>query len=464
MSTTIFTQTSSFAADSITPVGLYLSLRNKHRFPCLLESNDYHSRSNSKSFIGLDPLVSITLKNTALYIVIADSESILPFQNAATALQLVQEQLDQIAFSTASALNGFLSYFSFEYAQLVEGTLPLTNDYDLPLAQFTLFKTLIVLDHFRDTGTVFHNALEEQKMSNQQLSDALNDLLVQHTQQPLPFECVAEETSPQTDTQFLTLVDQALTNIQRGNVFQLVVSRRFEQAFFGDDFEVYRSLRRLNPSPYLFYLDFEYARLFGSSPETQIALTNGAAEIHPIAGTIRKSGDETVDQNAIHALLADEKENAEHTMLVDLARNDLSKYSDDVKVVSYKEVQHFSHVIHLVSKVMAETAVAPLTLFNGTFPAGTLSGTPKPMALNLLAQCEPHARGFYGGAVGFISSNGNANLAIVIRSALSKNNRLYYQAGAGVVLDSVPENELQEVNNKLGAIRSAVQHTQTVML
>lgn len=242
------------------------------------------------------------------------------------------------------------------------------------------------------------------------------------------------------------------------------MSRRFEQAFFGDDFEVYRTLRRLNPSPYLFYLDFEHARLFGSSPETQIALTNGKAEIHPIAGTIRKTGNEVAEQMAIAGLLDDEKENAEHTMLVDLARNDLSKYSDAVKVVSYKEVQHFSHVIHLVSKVIAETSVDPLTLFNGTFPAGTLSGTPKPMALDLLATQEPHARGFYGGAVGFISSNGNANLAIIIRSALSKNNRLYYQAGAGVVLDSVPENELQEVNNKLGAIRAAVQQTQTVTL
>jgi anthranilate synthase component 1 len=314
------------------------------------------------------------------------------------------------------------------------------------------------LDHFRDSGTVFHNSFEPTTEALK-----LEDLLFQQALQPLPFLCVSEETSALSDSQFLELVDHSLENIRRGNVFQLVVSRRFEQAFFGDDFEVYRTLRRLNPSPYLFYLDFEHARLFGSSPETQIALTNGTAEIHPIAGTIRRTGNQMEEKLAIEALLVDEKENAEHTMLVDLARNDLSKYSNDVQVVSYKEVQQFSHVIHLVSKVIAATETDPLSLFNGTFPAGTLSGTPKPKALELLAEYEPQARAFYGGAIGFISSNGNANLAIIIRSALSKNNTLYYQAGAGVVIDSIPENELQEVHNKLGAIRSAIRQTQTAL-
>lgn len=455
--TTIYTKTSSFSADSITPIGLYLSLRDKHRFPCLLESNDYHSRANSKSFIGLNPLVQFSLFENEIRISAHQTETKIAFSSPQEGLALLQAQLESVHFEEVSSLNGFLSYFSFEYAQLVENTLPKPNEYDLALAQFTLFETVIVLDHFHDNGTIFHNATTNAftPLSHQ-------ELLAQTTQQALPFTTISPETSPQTDEQFIDLVQHAHSQIHRGNVFQLVVSRRFEQAFFGDDFEVYRLLRRLNPSPYLFYLDFEHTRLFGSSPETQIALNNGIAEIHPIAGTIRKTGNEQEEKKAIEALMLDEKENSEHTMLVDLARNDLSRFSDDVKIVFYKEVQHFSHVIHLVSKVIANTQTDPLSLFNGTFPAGTLSGTPKPKALELLAEMEPHPRGFYGGAVGFISSNGNVNLAIIIRSALSKNNRLYYQAGAGIVLDSLPENELQEVNNKLGAIRTAILQTQTI--
>ena len=455
--TTIYTKSSSFSADSITPIGLYLALRDKHRFPCLLESNDYHSRANSKSFIGLDPLIQISLFENEVIVLMPQQELKLPFSSAQEGLSILQEQLEAVRFEETSSLNGFLSYFSFEYAQMVEQTLSTPNEYDLPLAQFTLFETLIVLDHFHDRGTVFHHSTTTDFPAF-----SVNELLTQQTQQSLQFTTTSAETSPQTDAYFLELVNQAQAHIKRGNVFQLVVSRRFEQAFFGDDFEVYRSLRRLNPSPYLFYLDFEHTRLFGSSPETQIALNNGIAEIHPIAGTIRKTGNELEEKKAIEALMLDEKENAEHTMLVDLARNDLSRFSDNVKIVFYKEVQHFSHVIHLVSKVIATTQTDPLSLFNGTFPAGTLSGTPKPKALELLAEMEPHPRGFYGGAVGFISSNGNVNLAIIIRSALSKNNRLYYQAGAGIVLDSLPENELQEVNNKLGAIRTAILQTQTI--
>ena len=455
MTTTIYTQTTSFSADSVTPVGLYLSLRDKHRSPCLLESNDYHSRANSKSFIGLDPLVTITLTNDKITVEQNEKSTSQNFQCAAEGLKLLHQILENYSFSSPDSRNGFLSYFSFEYAQLVEDKIPEKNAENLPLAQFIFFETLLVLDHFRDTGIVFKNSLTpEIKKIN------LNDLLRNRAVGNLPFTLTRSETSTQTDSNFLELVNSALLQIYRGNVFQLVVSRRFEQTFFGDDFEVYRTLRRLNPSPYLFYLDLEHARLFGSSPETQIALQNGQAEIHPIAGTIRKTGDEAEDKRLVLQLQQDEKENAEHTMLVDLARNDLSKYSNQVRVVSYKEVQHFSHVIHLVSKVIAKTSAAALDLFNGTFPAGTLSGTPKPKAIELIDQLEPHSRGFYGGAIGFISSTGDANLAIIIRSVLSKNNCLYYQAGAGVVLDSLPENELNEVNSKLGAIRSSIHQTQ----
>jgi anthranilate synthase component I len=323
----------------------------------------------------------------------------------------------------------------------------------LPLARFTLFEYLIVIDHFRDQGTILSNTTTRTQKNESEFLE----LLRYNKASDLPFELTNEEKALISETDFLDLVSKAKEHITRGDVFQLVVSRPFEQAFFGDDFQVYRHLRRLNPSPYLFYLDMESYRLFGSSPETQIQLKNGVAEIHPIAGTVRKTGDLDLDKQLIQQLIHDEKENAEHTMLVDLARNDLSKYCSSVKIHSFKEVQHFSHVIHLVSKVTGNTTKNALSLFNGTFPAGTLSGTPKPKALELLNRYEKNERGFYGGAVGFIHSNGDMNLAIIIRSALSSNNKLRYQAGAGIVLDSVPQNELDEVTNKLGAIRLAIQ-------
>jgi anthranilate synthase component 1 len=286
----------------------------------------------------------------------------------------------------------------------------------------------------------------------------LEEILRLQPNSVLPFELTGEEKSQLSDSDFLELVGTAKQHIIRGDVFQLVVSREFQSSYFGDDFQIFRELRTLSPSPYLFYADFESHRIMGSSPEKQLQIRNGIAEIHPIAGTVRKSGDPEKDELAIQHLVHDDKENAEHTMLVDLARNDLSKYCTEVKVTKYKEVQHFSHVIHLVSKVIGtHNEESSLSVFSGTFPAGTLSGTPKPRALELINKYEPGKRDYYGGAIGFIDFQGNVNLAIIIRSIFSKNNVLHYRAGAGVVLDSIPENELQEVDNKLGAVRMAIQ-------
>ncbi len=449
----IYTQEYSFNADNYTSVGLYLSFKNRFRSPCLLESNDYNDRTSSKSFIGLNPLIDIQVFQTEIRIREVDSVQVIPLEDPQKITQQIQKLLNAYSFKNDFEHNGFLSYFSFEFAHFEEQISTSESQLQLPLARFTLFQYLLIIDHFHDQGSILFNAFEPVQKSETEFQE----LLRFNKASDLPFELVNEEKTAVSENDFLHLVQQAKTHIYRGDVFQLVVSRPFEQAFFGDDFQVYRQLRRLNPSPYLFYLDMESYRLFGSSPETQIQLKNGMAEIHPIAGTVRKTGDDQLDKQLIQQLIEDEKENAEHTMLVDLARNDLSKFCTSVKIASYKEIQHFSHVIHLVSKVVAQTEEPALSLFNGTFPAGTLSGTPKPKALELLNQYEKSGRGFYGGAVGFIHSNGNMNLAIIIRSALSSNNTLRYQAGAGIVLDSVPENELEEVNNKLGAIRKAIQ-------
>jgi anthranilate synthase component I len=452
---TIYTQQYTFNADLYTPVGLYLGLRNHYRKPCLLEGNDYHSRTDSTSFIGLNPLVEITVLHNSIVTEINGTKSTVDIANPRQVTAQLKEILNDFQFDEIHNHNAFLSYFSFEYAHFEE---PVGNtkasDTKIPLAQFILFEYLIVLDHFHDSGTIFRNSLLQETLPD----SAFEALLRRQTFTLLPFETKGEETGPDTDEGFIALVEKAKEHIYRGDVFQLVVSRPFEQAFFGDDFQVYRQLRRLNPSPYLFYADMESYRLMGSSPETQIGLQNGHAAIHPIAGTVRKTGNAAADQLSTEALLNDEKENAEHTMLVDLARNDLSRFCNNVHIASYKEVQHFSHVIHLVSKVAGEMRDddASLDLFAGTFPAGTLSGTPKPKALELINRYESTPRDYYGGAIGFINPNGNINLAIVIRSIFSQNNTLHYRAGAGVVIDSKPKNELQEVHNKLGAVRRAI--------
>lgn len=450
----IYTQTYHFNADLYTAVGLYMGLRNHYRKPCLLEGNDYHSRADSTSYIGLNPLVEITVGQEEVTINIGGSQSTQPIDSRKNVTGQVKEIIAGFEFLSPSNHNAFLSYFSFEYAHFAEPVGAAQSDTTgLPLAQFILFEYLIVLDHFHDSGQIIRNAFTEETLPDTDFEA----LLRRQTFTLLPFEVKGQEQSPDTDESFRALVSRAQEHILRGDVFQLVVSRPFVQPFFGDDFQVYRQLRRLNPSPYLFYADMEGYRLMGSSPETQIRLKDGEASIHPIAGTVRKSGNAFEDKRNTEALINDEKENAEHTMLVDLARNDLSKYCDTVQITSYKEVQHFSHVIHLVSKVTGQTQEEDaLQLFTGTFPAGTLSGTPKPKALELISKYESTPRSYYGGAIGFLGTDGNMNLAIVIRSIFSKNNELHYRAGAGVVIDSVPENELQEVNNKLGAVRRAI--------
>ena len=451
---TLHTQTYNFNADLHTAVGLYLGLRNHYRKPCLLESNDYHSRADSASFIGLDPLIEIIVYNDTIVIDVAGQKTEQPIADKRKVTNQLKQIIAAYIFVNPSPNNGFLSYFSFEYAHFEETTVEVAPaDLGLPKAHFILFKYLIVLDHFHDTGEILYNSFDGKPLSDSHFADILR----RQSFTLLPFEAQGEEKTPVTDEAFINLVNTAKEHIYRGDVFQLVVSRPFLQGFFGDDFQVYRQLRRLNPSPYLFYADMESYRLMGSSPETQIQLKDGKASIHPIAGTVRKTGNAEDDRRSTEALINDEKENAEHTMLVDLARNDLSKYCNNVHIASYKEVQNFSHVIHLVSKVTGDVdATDALTLFSGTFPAGTLSGTPKPKALELIKKYETGTRDYYGGAIGFLGCDDNINLAIIIRSILSKNNELHYRAGAGVVLDSIPENELQEVNNKLGAVRRAI--------
>lgn len=453
----IFSKVFPFNADIYTPVELYLSLRNQFRKTCLLESNDYHSRANSKSFIGLNPIIEFQLNNNVLSVNLKGKEVVKKLDKGNEFIKQLESEIHQIQFQDKEINgNGFFGRFGFEFAHLTEDFIVKQgSDLELPDLHLFVYKYVIVIDHFTDNGYVIVNDFAENELN----ADELFVLMKNRTYTEFPFEVLNDETADFSDNQMSEIVKNAIDSCKRGDVFQLVVSNRFQQSFFGDDFNVYRELRRLNPSPYLFYFDFENYRLFGSSPEAQLIVKEGKAEIHPIAGTVPKTGVEGVDKEKLHFLIHDEKENAEHTMLVDLARNDLSKNGERVKVEVYKEVQYFSHVIHLVSKVTAEiNQKESIMTFNNTFPAGTLSGTPKPKALELISNLEKTTRDFYGGAVGILGSNGDLNMAIVIRSILSKNNELYYRAGAGVVINSIVESEVQEIHHKLRAVKTAIKN------
>lgn len=443
-------------SDTITPVGLYLRFRDRYANTLLLESSDYHSKEESYSFICIDPLVSMKVDNAEFTVTYADTPvSSVPIQN--NFYQEFAKFTDSIELDCPEALqsfNGLYGYTTYDSVQYFE-TIHLTNPpapSAIPEMQYSFYRFIIAISHFNDEMTLIEN-LESGKTSS---LEEIETLINAHSFNTQDFEIVGDETSNCTDQDFKQYVSHAKAHCKRGDVFQLVLSRQFQQKFKGDEFNVYRALRSINPSPYLFYFDYGSFKLMGSSPEAQIKVEAGKAIINPIAGTFRRTGDMAEDLKLGKVLSEDKKETAEHVMLVDLARNDLSKHADHVTVEVFKEVQYFSHVIHLVSTVQGQIKGDPITIVGDTFPAGTLSGAPKYKAMELIDRYENQSRGFYGGAVGIIGLNGSVNLAIAIRSFVSKQNTLYYQAGAGIVIHSNEEKELQEVNNKLAALKKAL--------
>ncbi len=451
-------------ADVHTPVGIYLRLRDRFRDTILLESSDHHSSQDSWSFICIQAIAGIEL------IDLENIEYKLPGEKSVR-VQLTgnkQELTDQIhtfmqrfdpanpeipELAYAQGLYGYTSYDAVSFFESV--SISHKEDYGIGLMRYRLYQYVIAIHHFKDELYLLENQFPGIDSEVHQI-----ERLIQSRDVPqFPFYTTGEESSNMLDEDYLSMVRKGISSCMRGDVFQIVLSRRFQQSFQGDEFNVYRALRSVNPSPYLFYFDYGDYRLMGSSPESQLIIQNGKAIVHPIAGTFKRTGDAEKDKQEAERLLSDPKENAEHVMLVDLARNDLSRLTSDVYVEEYRQVHFYSHVIHLVSKVVGTVADAenPVQVLADTFPAGTLSGAPKVKAMQLIDEYEPTARSFYGGAIGFLGMNGSCNHAILIRSFLSKDNNLYYQAGAGVVAASSPQNELQEVNNKLGALKKAIQ-------
>lgn len=462
MKTYPFTVTAkTMLADLQTPVGIYLKVRDHYPNSVLLESSDYHGGENSFSVIAFDPVASVTVQDGMVSMVFPDgSRENRRVSDEVKVPEMMQQFMSGFHLAeseTMPPVNGFFGYCSFEAVQYFEQISfqhAGPGDPGIPEIRYTFFRFVLCVNHHKNELVLAENLLEGQESSMQEVLA----LLENKNFASYNFHTRGEEFSAITDEQYKKMVTRGKQHCQRGDVFQIVLSRRFSQAFQGDDFKVYRALRSINPSPYLFYFDFGSYRIFGSSPETHLMIRKGKAFVDPIAGTFRRTGDDEKDKQLAEALLKDPKENAEHIMLVDLARNDLSRNTRNVKLEIFREVQYYSHVLHLVSRVSGEIlpGVNPFRLFADTFPAGTLSGAPKVRAMQLIGEMEPHPRGYYGGCIGYIGIHGDFTQAITIRAFLSKNNNLIYQAGAGIVSKSVEATELEEVNNKLAALKKAI--------
>jgi len=448
-------------ADTTTPVSIYLRLRDVFPNTILLESSDYHSRENATSYVCAGPVAGIRLKEGVLSTYLPDGTSTEKTEFVLTdEISAFKSQFEvSDAMSEKHLSTGLFGYFTWNAVQYFEDIRfgAVTPDADqIPLMQYHIYRYIIAIDHFKNEMTLMKstfNADEDDDLSKV-------EYLIQNKNFPeYQFKLDGSEQSNLTDEGFMQMVEQLKTHIYRGDVFQIVPSRAFTQRFQGDEFNVYRCLRSINPSPYLFYFDYGSFKLFGSSPEAQITIKTNVASIFPIAGTFKRTGNDEEDVALAKALEADPKESAEHVMLVDLARNDLSRHCSGVEVKSFKEVQYYSHLIHLVSKVsgnLQENTTA-FKIVADTYPAGTLSGAPKYKAMQLIDHYEPTGRNFYAGAIGYMGFDNDFNHAIMIRTFMSKNNQLHYRAGAGIVADSVPEKELHEVNHKIAALRKAIE-------
>jgi anthranilate synthase component 1 len=452
-------------ADTITPVSVYLKIRDKYPNSILLESSDYHANDNSFSYICCNPIASIKVENERISQKFPDGTHTEVAIDTKTDLVDIMHDFSQ-RFTTEknnfkfinTGLFGYMGYDAVRYFEDISLSKK-ENSVSIPDIYYAVYQNIIAINHFKNEAYIFAHCYD----SNENTAE-LEQLLNVRNFSSYNFSMEGAVISNLEDAEFKAQVEMAKKHCQRGDVFQLVLSRRFSQRFKGDEFNVYRALRSVNPSPYLFYFDYGDFKIFGSSPEAQLVVKDGRAEIHPIAGTFKRTGNDEQDAILAKQLTEDDKENSEHVMLVDLARNDLSRHGNMVEVVNYKEVQFFSHVIHLVSKVTGQKkkGIPTLKVVADTFPAGTLSGAPKHMAMQLIEKYEKTSRGYYGGAIGFMDFEGNFNHAIMIRTFLSKNHQLYYQAGAGLVAVSDPENELQETYNKLGALTKALEIAQTI--
>jgi len=455
----LYTHYKKILADTITPVSIYLKIRDKFPNSILLESSDYHANDNSFSYICFNPIASIKVEGNDVTQTFPDGSTMVNRANNVTdKIYKFTKRFKVTSEKEFKFINngifGFTAYDAVKYFEDIEISKK-PDSIDIPDIYYAVYQNIIAINHFKNEAYIFAHCFNDNASN---IDDILH-LIKSKNFASYSFATDSKIESNLTDKEYKEHVELAKKHCARGDVFQLVLSKKFSQNFKGDEFNVYRALRSINPSPYLFYFDYGDFKIFGSSPEAQLVVNKGIAEIHPIAGTFKRTGNDLQDAELAKKLAKDEKENSEHVMLVDLARNDLSRHGSQVKVETYREAQFFSHVIHLVSKVTGKVhdGTPTIQVVADTFPAGTLSGAPKHMAMQLIEKYEKTSRAFYGGAIGFMDFKGNYNHAIMIRTFLSKNHKLHWQAGAGLVSKSNPENELQEVYNKLGALTKAIE-------
>ena len=455
----LYTHYKKILADTITPVSIYLKIRDKFPNSILLESSDYHANDNSFSYICFNPIASIKVTDKTIYETFPDGSTLTnKTKNVANRIHKFTQRFKVTSEKQFKFINnGIFGYTAYDAVKYFEDVAisKKPDSIDIPDIYYAVYQNIIAINHFKNEAYIFAHCFNDGASN---IDDVLH-LIKSKNFASYEFTTDSEITSNLTDDEYKSQVELAKKHCARGDVFQLVLSKKFSQQFKGDEFNVYRALRSINPSPYLFYFDYGNFKIFGSSPEAQLVVSDGIAEIHPIAGTFKRTGNDEQDAELAKKLAQDDKENAEHVMLVDLARNDLSRNGSQVQVETYREAQFFSHVIHLVSKVTGKVHdnTETMQVVADTFPAGTLSGAPKHKAMQLIEQYEKTSRAFYGGAIGFMDFNGNYNHAIMIRTFLSKNHQLHWQAGAGLVSKSNPEHELQEVYNKLGALTKAIE-------
>ena len=452
-------------ADTITPVSIYLKIRDKFPNSILLESSDYHANDNSFSYICCNPIASIKVENDIISKTYPDGSTDQLSAKTSSVTQAINNFTQEFKADANidfkfihNGIFGYTAYDAVKYFEDIEISKK-ENSVTIPDIYYAVYKNIIAINHFKNEAYIFAHCYNEE--SN---IDSILQLIQTKQYASYSFNTKNSITSNLTDNDYKQHVELAKKHCARGDVFQLVLSKQFSQEFSGDEFNVYRALRSINPSPYLFYFDYGNFKIFGSSPEAQLVVSDDKAEIHPIAGTFKRTGNDLKDAELAELLIKDDKENSEHVMLVDLARNDLSRHGSNVTVENYREVQFFSHVIHLVSKVTGKihNGTETMQVVADTFPAGTLSGAPKHKAMQLIEKYEKTSRGYYGGAIGFMDFDGNFNHAIMIRTFLSKNHKLFWQAGAGLVAKSNPESELQEVYNKLGALTKAIEQAKDI--
>lgn len=461
------TTSKKILADTITPVSIYLKMRDNFPNTILLESSDYHGAKDINSFICMQPIASFTVDDNTMTTEYPGSKpektNVNNNNNVSDALNEFLKSFEIVENDSPIKANGIFGYTTFDaiqYFETIKLNSPVNPDEKIPDLKYSFYKYIIAINHSNNNLVIHENLLEGEKSSVSKLEALLNNRNIAN----FNFEPTDKEETNLTDEEYMKMVTKGKEHCFRGDVFQIVLSRQFSQKFKGDDFNVYRALRSINPSPYLFYFDYGSFKIFGSSPEAQLQIEKDRAYIHPIAGTFKRTGDDVKDKQSAIELSNDPKENAEHVMLVDLARNDLSRNGEDVVVETYKEIQYFSHVLHMVSIVSGQLTdnTNIIKVMGDTFPAGTLSGAPKYKAMELIDKYENKKRGYYGGAIGYITLDGNFNHAIMIRTFLSKNNTLFYQAGAGIVSKSVEESEKDEVNNKLRALKTAINSAKSI--